>query len=173
MPVIINSVSSLAAKKATSIPTTAQNQRGGAYSVNLVCAKNNRKSLTLTKKLADTLQITTDVHITVYANDGSIALSSAPIDEYSVKYAFSNEKDYIIYNACLVRFIADTFALDYTERTSYSFNRITFGTVNSVKFAEVIMTDKPMVASNTAEVEVDIEVEADTVTEEFDDDSDA
>lgn len=168
---ITTTVSSLAAKKATAIPTTAQNQRGGAYSVNLVCAKNNRKSLTLTKKLADTLQITTDVHITVYANDGSIALSSAPVDEYSVKYAFSNEKDYIIYNACLVRFIADTFALDYTERTSYSFNRITFGTVNGVTYAEVIMTDKPMVASNTAEVEVD--VEADTVTEEFDDDSDA
>lgn len=168
---ITTTAPSLAAKKATVIPTTAQNQRGGAYSVNLVCAKNNRKSLTLTKKLADTLQITTDVHITVYANDGSIALSSAPINEYSVKYAFSNEKDYIIYNACLVRFIADTFALDYTERTSYSFNRITFGTVNGVKYAEVIMTDKPMVASSTAEVEVD--VEADTETEEFDDDSDA
>lgn len=151
---ITTTAPSLAAKKATVIPTTAQIQRrGGAYSVNLVCAKDNRKSLTLTKKLADALQLATDVYITVYANDGSIALSSAPINVYSVKYAFSNDKDHIVYNAYLVRFIADTFALDYTEKTSYSFNRITFGTINGVDYAEIIMTDKLIGASSSAEVE--------------------
>ena len=166
---ISNTAPSLAAKKATVIPTTAQSQRGGAFSVNLVCANHNRKSLTLTKKLADALQLTAGVYITLYADDGSIALSPASIDENSVWCKFSNDKDRIVYNANLVRFIADTFALDYTVRTSMSFNRITFGSINGIKYAEVIMSDKPIVASSTAEIAE--EVEADTVMEEFDDDS--
>ena len=49
----------LANAKATKIPTTAQTRRGGGkYSVNLVCAKGNRKSLTVSKKLAEELALT-------------------------------------------------------------------------------------------------------------------
>lgn len=171
MSTISTTASSLTAKKATAIPTTAQIQRGGAYSVNLVCANHNRKSLTLTKKLADALQLTAGVHITLYADDGSIALSPAPIDDNSVWCKFSNEKDHIVYNSNLVRFIAETFALDYTKRTSYSFNNIAFGSDNGVTYAEVIMTDKPLVASSTAETEKDEQGKNDTETEDFDDDS--
>ena len=165
----INNVtaSSLAAKKATAIPTTAQTKRGGAYSVNLVCAKNNRKSLTLTKKLADALQLSTYVYITVYADDGSIALSSASINENSVQFSFSNETDHIVYNANLVRFIAETFALDYANRTSYSFNNVTFSTTNGIAFAEVVLATKSTSTPCTTESEAESESEM----EEFDDDS--
>ena len=141
MSVTNYSASSLAAKKATAIPTTAQIKRGGAYSVNIVCAKNNRKSLTLTKKLADALELSADVYITVYADDGCIALSPAPIDENSAKFSFSNAKDHIVYNANLVCFIAETFTLDYTGRTSMSFKNIKFGSVNGVRYAEVILSE--------------------------------
>ncbi len=127
---ITTTASSLAAKKATAIPTTAQTKRGGAYSVNLVYAKGSRKSLTLSKKLAEHLTLSTDVYITVYGNDGSIALSPTPIDDNSVQYSFSNNRDFIIYNAALVQFIAETFALDYTSRTSMSFRDIKLGTIN-------------------------------------------
>lgn len=161
--------SSLAAKKATAIPTTAQTKRGGAYSVNLVCAKNNRKSLTLTKKLSDALQLSTYVYITVYADDGSIALSSDSIDDNSVKYSFSNETDHIVYNANLVRFIAEAFALDYTNRTSYSFNDITFGSTNGIAYAEVILVKKSDATLCTTEVGAEVDTEAET--EELDDDS--
>lgn len=155
MSAINNTASSLAAKKATVIPTTAQSQRGGVYSVNLVCAKSNRKSLTLTKKLADALQLSTNVYITVYADDGCIALSPESIDDNSVKYSFSNEVNHIVYNANLVRFIAETFSLDYSSRTSLSFNNIKFGTVNGTAYAEVIITDKQVVASGATEDEED------------------
>lgn len=162
-------VPSLNQKKATVIPTTAQTKRGGAYSVNLVCAKNNRKSLTLTKKLADALQLSTYVYITVYADDGSIALSSASINENSVQFSFSNETDHIVYSANLVRFIAETFALDYTNRTSYSFNNVTFSTTNGVAYAEVLLAKKSDATPCTTEAGSEVETEAET--EEFDDDS--
>ena len=107
-----NQTTSLANAKATRIPTTAQNRRGGGkYSVNLVCAKGNRKSLTVSKKLAEELALKNDVYITVYADNGLIALSSAAIDEDSVSYSFSNDKDRIVYNAALAYFLADTFDL--------------------------------------------------------------
>lgn len=147
-------VPSLNQKKATAIPTTAQTKRGGAYSVNLVCAKGNRKSLTLSKKLAEHLTLTTSVYITVYGNDGSIALSPAPIDENSVKYNFSNDRDFIVYNAALVQFIAEIFELDYTSRTSMSFRDIKFGTVNDTPIAEVILKEvPPSLISEVSEVE--------------------
>jgi hypothetical protein len=147
-------VPSLNQKKATAIPTTAQTKRGGAYSVNLVYAKGNRKSLTLSKKLAEHLTLFTDVYITVYGNDGSIALSPTPIDDNSVQYIFSNDRDFIVYNAALVQFIAETFALDYTSRTSMSFRDIKFGTVNDTPIAEVILKEvPPSLLSEVSEVE--------------------
>ena len=139
----ITSASSLAAKKATAIPVTAQTKRGGAYSVNLVCAKGNRKSLTLSKKLAEHLTLSTDVYITVYGKDGSIALSPTPIDDKSVEYNFSNNRDFIVYNAALVQFIAETFVLDYSARTSMSFRNINFYTIGSNTVAEVILKEVP------------------------------
>ena len=147
-------VPSLNQKKATAIPTTAQTKRGGAYSVNLVCAKGNRKSLTLSKKLAEHLTLTTSVYITVYGNDGSIALSPTPIDDNSVQYIFSNDRDFIVYNAALVQFIAEIFELDYTSRTSMSFRDIKFGTANDTPIAEVILKEvPPSLLSEVSEVE--------------------
>lgn len=148
-------------KISTAIPTSAQSQRGGAFSVNIVCAKNNRKSITLTKKLADALQLTTDVYVTVYANDGSIALSQTPIDENSAQYSFSNDSNHIVYNANLVRFIAETFALDYTKKTSMSFKNIKFGSANGVAYAEVILTQKTTSPPCTVEIEPEEEVSTD------------
>ena len=141
MSTMNNQTTSLANAKATRIPTTAQNRRGGGkYSVNLVCAKGNRKSLTVSKKLAEELALKNDVYITVYADNGLIALSSAAIDEDSVSYSFSNDKDRIVYNAALAYFLADTFDLDYEKHTSHSFNNIVFDTIQGNKAAIVTMT---------------------------------
>ena len=139
MSTMNNQTTSLANAKATRIPTTAQT-RGGKYSVNLVCAKGNRKSLTVSKKLAEELALTTGVYITVYADNGWIALSPAEIDEDSVSYSFSNDKDRIVYNAALVHFLAETFGLDYENCTSHSFGNIVFNTFQGIKTAIVIMT---------------------------------
>jgi hypothetical protein len=132
-------VISLTSKKATRIPTTAQNQRGGAYSLNLVCANGNRKSMTVSKKLAERLILASNVYVTVYDTDGCIALSSALIDEASVSYKFSNNRDYIVYNAALVQFLAETFELDYTQRTSISFRDIIFTTCSDIPVAIVTL----------------------------------
>lgn len=130
----------LANAKATKIPTTAQTRRGGGkYSVNLVCAKGNRKSLTVSKKLAEELALTTVVYVTVYAENGCIALSPAAIDEDSVSYSFSNDKDRIVYNAALAHFLADTFDLDYKTHTSHSFNNVEFEAIQGIKTAIVVM----------------------------------
>ena len=140
MSTMNNQTTSLANAKATRIPTTAQTRRGGKYSVNLVCAKGNRKSLTVSKKLAEELALTTGVYITVYADNGWIALSPAEIDEDSVSYSFSNDKDRIVYNAALVHFLAEAFGLDYENCTSHSFGNIVFNTFQGIKTAIVIMT---------------------------------
>lgn len=137
---IKNQTTCLANAKATRIPTAAQTKRGGKYSVNLVCAKGNRKSLTVSKKLAEELALTTDVYITVYAENGWIALSPAAIDEDSVSYSFSNGKDRIVYNAALAYFLADTFDLDYEKHTSHSFSNVVFATLQGIKTAIVVMT---------------------------------
>ena len=146
-----STTSCLADAKATRIPTTAQIRRGGGkYSVNLVCAKGNRKSLTVSKKLAEELALTTDVYITVYADNGWIALSSAAIDEDSVSYSFSNNKDRIVYNAALVHFLAETFGLDYENYTSHSFGNIVFNTFQGIKTAIVVMNAQASVANTPA-----------------------
>ena len=139
MSTMNNQTTSLANAKATRIPTTAQTRRGGKYSVNLVCAKGNRKSLRVSKKLAEELALTTDVYITVYAENGLIALSPAAINGDSVSYSFSNDKDRFVYNAALTYFLAETFELDYEKHTSYSFNNVVFDTVQSIKTAIVVM----------------------------------
>ena len=150
MSTMNNQTTSLANAKATRIPTTAQTRRGGKYSVNLVCAKGNRKSLTVSKKLAEELALTTGVYITVYADNGWIALSPAEIDEDSVSYSFSNDKDRIVYNAALVHFLAETFGLDYENCTSHSFGNIVFNTFQGIKTAIVIMTAQASGANTPA-----------------------
>ena len=134
-----NKVSSLTDKKATRIPATAQISRGGAYSLNIVCAKDNRKSISLSKKLAEKLVLASNVFVTVYDTEGYIALSSAAIDSDSVAYKFSNSTDHIIYNAALVRFLTEIFELDYTSKTSHSFRNIEFATINDTHVAIVTL----------------------------------
>ena len=147
-----NKVTSLTTKKATPIPAMVQSI-GGIYSVNMVCAKGNRKSLTLSKKLAEHLALTTSVYVTVYGDDGSIALSPASIDDNSVKYEFSNDHDFIVYNAALVQFVAETFDLNYEGKTSMSFRNIKLSSVNGISYAEIILTEKPTVTLCDIETE--------------------
>lgn len=148
-----NKVTSLTTKKATPIPATVQSIRGGIYSVNMVCAKGNRKSLTLSKKLAEHLALTSSVYVTAYGDDGSIALSPDSIDDNSVKYDFSNDHDFIVYNAALVQFLAVTFNLNYEGKTSMSFRNIKLGSINGIPYAEVILAEKPTVTLCDTETE--------------------
>lgn len=141
-------VISLTSKKATRIPVTAQTSRGGAYSLNIVCAKGNRKSMSLSKKLAEKLALTSNVFVTVYDTEGHIALSNMAIDPDSAAYKFSNATDYIVYNAALVQFLAETFNLDYTQRTSISFRDIEFATSGDTPVA--IVTLKKMAPPTTS-----------------------
>lgn len=147
----------LTQEKATPMPPTSHISTGGKFSVNIVCARGNRKSITLTKKLAEQLNLGSTVFVTIYAADGLIVLSSTAINEYSAECKFSNSTEYIIYNAQLVHFIADTFDLDYTSRTSMSFSEISFGAINNVQSAVVMIknaTAAPM--TNIIEGQVSI-----------------
>ena len=132
-------VNSLTSKKATRIPETAQTSRGRACSLNIVCAKNNRKSITLHKKIAEKLALDSNVFLTVYDTAGCVALSPVSIDQNSVEYKFSNTISFIIYNAALVQFLAETFELDYVKRTSISFRDIEFTTSGDIPVAIVTL----------------------------------
>lgn len=148
-------VAGLTSKKATQIPVTAQTQRRGKYSVNIVCAKGNRKSVTLSKALADQLALIDHVYITVYKEDGCIILSPSSVNEYSANCSFSNDKDRMIYNALLVHFIADTFELDYTAKTSMSFSTIHFDSIDDMPIAVVMMRNDVVTdAGDTSEGQV-------------------
>jgi hypothetical protein len=139
----INTVSSLTAKKASVIPQSAKIARGGKYSVNIVCAQKNRKSISLSRGLFEKLALQRDVFLTLYADDRIIAISSLAIDTKSVKYSFSNETSRLIYNTSLVYFLVDTFNLDYSTRTSLSFSNIDFDTVDGVAVAVVNIPPSP------------------------------
>ena len=132
-------VINLTSKKATKIPATAQTSKGGAYSLNIVCAKGNRKSISLSKKLAEKLSLSSNVFITAYDTEGYIVLSNTAIDHESVSYKFSNAKDYIVYNAALVQFLAETFYLDYAQRTSISFRDIEFSNIEDINVAIITL----------------------------------
>jgi hypothetical protein len=95
--------------------------------------------------------------VTVYGDDGLIVLSSTAINEYSAEYKFSNSTEYIIYNAKLVHFIADTFDLDYTSRTSMSFSEVSFGVINNVQSA-VVMIRNAAAASMTNIIEGQVSI---------------
>lgn len=134
-----NMVDCLTSKKATKIPATAQTSRGGAYSLNIVCAKGNRKSMTISKKLAEKLSLSSNVFITAYDTEGYIVLSNTAIDHESVSYKFSNAKNCIVYNAALVQFLSETFELDYSQKTSKSFSDIEFTTSGDTPIAIVTL----------------------------------
>lgn len=131
--------SAIVGKKATRIPATAQTSKGGAYSLHIVCAKGNRKSISLSKKLAEKLSLSSNVFITAYDTEGYIVLSNTAIDHESVSYKFSNAKDYIVYNAALVQFLAETFYLDYAQRTSISFRDIEFSNIEDINVAIITL----------------------------------
>ena len=134
-----NMVNCLTDKKATHIPATAQTSRGGAYSLNIVCSKGNRKNMTLSKKLAEKLSLSSYVFVTVYDTEGYIALTPAAIDPDSVSYKFSNSTSHIVYNAALVQFLAEIFELDYTQRTSISFRDIEFSNIEDINVAIITL----------------------------------
>ena len=134
-----NMVNSLTDKKATRIPTTAQTSRSRACSLNIVCAKNNRKSITLHKTIAEKLALDSNVYVTVYDTEGCIVLSPVAIDQNSVAYRFSNTISFIIYNAALVQFLAEIFELDYTQKTSISFRDIEFSDIGGTPVAIVTL----------------------------------
>ena len=99
---IKNQTTCLANAKATRIPTTAQIRRGGGkYSVNLVCAKGNRKSLAVSKKLAEgALKVHYELakHFMVdYDESGSIGKRYRREDEigtpFCITYDFESEED--------------------------------------------------------------------------------
>ena len=129
--------SAIVGKKATKIPATAQTSRSRACSLNIVCAKNNRKSITLHKTIAEKLALDSNVYVTVYDTEGCIVLSPVAIDQNSVAYRFSNTISFIIYNAALVQFLAEIFELDYTQRTSISFRDIEFSDIGDTPVAIV------------------------------------
>ena len=66
-------------------------------------------------------------------------LSNTAIDHESVSYRFSNSKDHIVYNAALVQFLAETFDLDYTQRTSISFRDIEFSNIEDINVAIITL----------------------------------
>lgn len=144
-------------EKATPMPQNTHISQGGKFSVNIVCARGNRKSITLTKKLAEQLNLGSTVFVTIYGDDGLIVLSSTAINEYSAECKFSNTKDYIVYNAQLVHFIADTFDLDYTSRTSMSFSEVSFGVINNVQSA-VVMIKNATAAPKTNIIEGQVSI---------------
>ena len=143
-----NMVNCLTDKKATHIPTTAQTSRSRACSLNIVCAKNNRKSITLHKTIAEKLALDSNVYVTVYDTEGCIVLSPVAIDQNSVAYRFSNTISFIIYNAALVQFLAEIFELDYTQKTSISFRDIEFSDIDDIPVA--IVTLKKIVPPTTS-----------------------
>lgn len=133
-------------KKAPSVKETATvttaTTNGNAYSVGIVNSIDNGKRVSISKSLAQKLALGDTLFVLPMAEDGVALLAKAlPFDAASnVKLSGSSKK--IAYSAALVQLLTAEFGLDFSDRTSMSFNEVDFDNLNGVTVAAVRIYNK-------------------------------
>ena len=108
----------------------------GKLSMTVVNSKNNGKRCTFSKALSKKLGLSDSIAIAIAPDDGLIFLA-AKFPDVDEVYSLSGEDKKICYNTSVVKNIAESFNLDYNNKTSHSFDDITFDTQDSVTVAAV------------------------------------
>ena len=115
----------------TEIPqiTTLQRIGNKICSFGIVNSESNGKRTTISKALAEALNITDTAYILPVVAEGVIILSSFPLNKANtMPYRGKDRKT--CYSADLVRTLTTLFKIDFSEHVSKSFKDIVFDTYN-------------------------------------------
>ncbi len=115
---------------------------GGKHSLSIV-NNINGKRITLSKTLSADLNVTDEVYFLPVPSENTLIVSSKSISSKSASCPTSGQDGKkICYAAGVVKMITETFALDYSNVTSLSFNNIGFDMIKGQKVALIDMTSK-------------------------------
>ena len=104
-------------------------------SVSLVFCDNGKR-LTLSKSLFEALGKPEFIKLAADVGNGFLIIAP-DTDEAGNKYSVSNKGKGIVYNAALVKYITVIFDLDFSERTSMSFDNVKVKSINGIMTAFV------------------------------------
>ncbi len=108
-----------------------------AVSLSIVNSDSNGKRLTTSKELTKKLNLTDTLYVVPNVEDNELYLSSVPMMDISSSGKLSGNDKKVCYSAGLVSLIVETFRLDYTGKTSMSFNNISFDELDEAPVAVV------------------------------------
>ena len=123
--------------KAVGVEVTSKRGGRAEKSVSLVLCDNGKR-LTMSASLFEALGQPEKVKCAVIA-DRRYLIIAHDIKSVDTTYNVSNKGKGIIYNSELVRTIADTFSLDFSNKTSMSFNNVKIENIDGVATAFVKM----------------------------------
>lgn len=121
--------------KAVGVEVTSKRGGRAEKSVSLVLCDNGKR-LTMSASLFEALGQPEKVKCAVIA-DRRYLIIAHDIKSVDTTYNVSNKGKGIIYNSELVRTIADTFSLDFSNKTSMSFNNVKIENIDGVATAFV------------------------------------
>ena len=117
------------------VPAIAKS--GSKYSLGIVNSRNNGKRLTISKSIADNLELTDKVYAMPAVDDRKLVLSRTQVFPNSVELTLSGEGKKISYSARFVLLLTDMFGLDFSEHVSRTFTDITFDEYEGVPVAVI------------------------------------
>ena len=126
------------AAKKTDIPQVT-GSGSGKYSISVVNSDGNGKRITLSKTLVEKLGLTDSISLLPLKESGVLMVAKQLPFERASNIALNSKDKRTAYHAEAVQLIAATFSLDYSSKTSYSFNDIEFITEDGMEIAAVYM----------------------------------
>lgn len=123
-----------------------------AVSLSIVNSDSNGKRLTTSKELTKKLNLTDTLYVVPNVEVNELYLSSVPMMDISSSGKLSGSDKKVCYSAGLVALIVESFNLDYTGKTSMSFNNISFDELEDMPVAIVkIDPEKQVNSGNDAD----------------------
>ena len=111
----------------------------GKYSVSIVNSSGNGKRVTLSKALVEKLQLEGTVDILPVPSENAVMMGKTLSFPCTSQIELNSADKRTAYHANAVKVIVEAFGLDYSNKTSMSFNDIEFAEIDGVPIAVVNM----------------------------------
>ena len=135
----INKAALFEAAKKADIPQVS-GSGSGKYSISVVNSDGNGKRISLSKALVEKLGLTDSVSLLPIKENGILMVAKKLPFERASDITLNSKDKRTAYNAEAVQLITATFGLDYSSKTSYSFNDIEFMDEDGMEIAAVYMS---------------------------------
>ena len=142
----MSNLSMFQALMSATIPTIAKS--GGKFSLGLVNSKNSGKRLTISKAIADKLELIDKVYAMPAEDDRKLVLSKTKVFPHSVELKITDEGKRTSYCAPFVELLTDRFALDFSKHVSRTFYDVDFDTYENTPVAVVSFPEETSEAAS-------------------------